>query len=74
MTNFNELIFLNEDWKALIETTKLVGGFFPLVTSSKSNDQLLSFFFSDGDTSDKINLFVWSISKFKTWKDMDTFQ
>ena len=45
MTNFNELIFLNEDWKALIETTKLVGGLFPLVTSSKSNDQLLSFFF-----------------------------
>ena len=45
MTNFNELIPLNEDWKALIKTSKLVGGFFQLTTSSKSNDQLLSFFF-----------------------------
>ena len=54
MTNFNELIPLNEDWKALIKTSKLVGGFFQLTTSSKSNDQLLSFFFPDGDTSDRI--------------------
>ena len=54
MTNFNELIPLNEDWKALIKTSKLVGGFFQLTTSSKSNDKLLSFFFPDGDTSDRI--------------------
>ena len=54
MTNFNELIPLNEGWKALIKTSKLVGGFFQLVTSSKSNDQLLSFFSFDGDTSNRI--------------------